>query len=261
MIDGGRGLSRPPSSPDTGTEEIPMRRHGASAGAALLIGLALMSLGGCETDDRLEALAYVERSAGGQDLTDTEHFHPEVTLYRRYTGSKWRRDKDHIFTVKDESHVRAQIDLQHLRPDRTYTIHLAWIRPDGREMFRRHAEVTRHLVTLPEAVLPDSTGALPAAYVAQLDRRWGAEQGAAIASRLAADPDAAVPVTERIYKKAEDLGYARTERSLTSEPTARLTSRLNISREKERLLGEYILRIYLDRRLLQEIPFTVQEKT
>jgi hypothetical protein len=238
-----------------------MRRHGTLAASTILLGLTLLGLAGCESDDRLEALAFAERSAAGQDLSGTELFHPEVTLYRRYSGSTWLVDKDHVFTVKDESHIKADVDLVHLRPDRPYSVHLVWIRPDGQELFRRHAEVTRHLVGLPPEAVPDSTGALPAAFTAALKRRWGAEEGAAIAERLAADPAAVVPVIERTYKKAVDLGYRRTRREVGGDPRARLSTRLNISREKERLLGDYILRIYLDRRLLQEVPFTVQENT
>ncbi len=68
-------------------------------------------------------------------------------------------------------------------------------------------------------------------------------------------------MTVRAYKDAWDLGYERTRNFLDDDPAFELTSVLDISREKERPLGDYVLRIYLDRRLLKEIPFTVQENT
>ena len=222
---------------------------------------ACMLFTGCESEDRQEALLYANLEAAGDAPEPAELFHTDVTLYRRYTGSKWRLDKDHVFTVKDESHIKARIGFRDVRPDRTYSVHLAWIRPDGREMFRRYAEVTRHQVGLPLGVTPDSTGALPATVIADLARRFGEKRAVTIGERLAAEPGVLVPVTEVVYKKAVDLGYASRKFSLSDEPRFDLQSRFNISREKERELGDYLLRIYLDRRLLQEIPFTIQENS
>ena len=77
--------------------------------AAWLILLLLAALG-CETDERREDRAYDALAATGADVDDSELFHCDVDLYRRYTGSTWRHDKDHVFTVKDESHVKAEVD-------------------------------------------------------------------------------------------------------------------------------------------------------
>ena len=236
-------------------------RQCARAGAVILMFGAYMLTTGCETEDRQELLLQANLEAADETEAPADLFHAKVTLYRRYTGSKWRLDKDHVFTVKDESHIKARVGFRNVRPDRTYSVHLAWIRPDGREMFRRYAEVTRHQVSLPLGLMPDSTGALPASVIADLARRFGEERAVAIGERLAAEPESAVPVTEVVYKKAVDLGYASRTISLSDEPRFDLHSRLNISREKERELGDYILRIYLDRRLLQEIPITIQENS
>lgn len=227
---------------------------------ALVAALAGMVIVGCTTEDADESARHaVLMATGGADSDADGLFHIEVTLYRRYTGSTWKPDKDHEFRVKDESHVRARVALQNLRDNRTYSVHLAWIRPDGKEMFRRYAEVTRSLVSLPIGIMPDSTGTLPSSVVRDLTTRWGDEDGERIAARLAKDPTTSVPVTERIYKKAVDLGYAKRSVSLSSKPTATLLTNLNISREKERQPGDYVLRIYLDRRLLQEVPFVVED--
>ena len=227
----------------------------------ILMSSVLMLTSGCETEDRQQSLSHATLVAAGEAEAAADLFHTEVTLYRRYTGSRWRLDKDHIFTVKDESHIKAKVSFRNVRPSRTYSVHLAWIRPDGREMFRRYAEVTRHQVSLTLGVAPDSTGALPAAVIADLARRFGEEKAVAINERLAAEPEVAVMVTEIVYKKAVDLGYASRTISLSDEPRFNLHTRLNISREKERELGDYLLRIYLDRRLLQEIPVTIQENS
>ncbi len=230
--------------------------------AALLLGLAaasaLVLLGGCDTPEAGEAARHAELLAAGGDTVAAGLFHADVAFHRRYSDGKWRRDRDLVFTVKDRSHVRARVALQNVRPERTYSVHLVWLRPDGRELFRRYAEVTRNLVSLPAGVAPDSTGALPERYVRGLHRRFGAKRGARIAARLAAAPAETVAVNTRRYKKAIDLGDERLLVRLEEDPELRVYSQLNISREKRRDPGEYRLQIYLDRKLLQEIPFEVQ---
>lgn len=231
------------------------RRRGPAAAWLILVLLATL---GCETDERREDRAYDALAAAGADVDDSELFHCEVDLYRRYTGSTWMHDKDHVFTIKDESHVKAEVNLYNPRPGRTYSVHLAWIRPDGREIFRRYAEVTRHLVSLPEAVVPDSAGVLPRQVVRELEGRFGAEEAERIARHLARDPEVAVPVNEVVYRKAVDLGYESRRLQVDADERLNVDSRLNISREKQREAGAYVLRVYLDRRLLSETPFTVE---
>ncbi len=226
----------------------------------LTMMLGTLWLVGCTGEEADESRIYDAAVAAGEEPA-ADLFHVDVTLHRRYTGSKWMLDKDHVFTVKDESRIRAELEFRNVRPERTYSVHLVWIKPDGDEVFRRYAEVRRHLVSLPLGVQPDSTGALPPAVVKALAAQWGDEEGARLATRLAADPEASVPVTVRTYKDAEDLGYERGKTYLDADPSFELTSTLVISRERERPLGDYLLRIYLDRRLLKEVPFTVQENT
>jgi len=225
-----------------------------------LLVLSLVLVAGCTTDEADESRLYEAQLVAGEEPAGG-NFHADVDLYRRYTGDKWMLDKDHKFAVKDESHVRGKVMLRNLRPKRTYSVHLVWIRPDGAEMFRRYAEVTRHEVGLPPGVTADSTGALPAAMAQAITERWGDKVGAKVLERLAAAPEETVPVTERLWKNAEDLGDIRAKAYLNDEPVVQLISNLNISREKERELGDYIFRIYLDRRLLKEVPFTLEDRS
>jgi hypothetical protein len=222
------------------------------------VGVGLL-ICGCTTEEADEARAYAAAVAAGEE-PDSGTFHVDVTLHRRYTGD-WRRDRDHVFTIKDESHVKAEVELVNVTPGRTYTVHLAWIRPDGWEIFRRCALVTHHEVALPDGVAPDSTGALPARYVDELKERWGDDDGEELADRLADDPEDVVTVNERTYVKAVDLGDRSRFVYVDRKPVLNAFSRLNISREKERDLGTYHLRVYLDRRLAAEVPFTVQENS
>ncbi len=226
----------------------------------ILTALALAGLlfGGCSTEEGEQARAHLLAEETGTEM-DAGAFHCDVTLYRRYTGTEWLRDRDHVFNVKDESRVRARVEFENVRPERTYSIHMVWIKPGGKESFRRYAEVRRHLLRLPQGVTPDSTGTLPAATMNGLVERWGEDDAASIARRLADAAGEAVPVTERLYRDAEDLGDIRRRVYLDPDPEFSVWAYLNISREKERELGEWRLRIYLDRRFLRDVPFEIQE--
>lgn len=225
----------------------------AVLGAVLLIGA------GCSTQEDRTARHHAELAVAGEDPAATADFHVTVRLRHRTAGTRWRVPPEPVFPVRDESFVRADVSLHHLSPQRTYSVHLAWIRPDGRELFRRYAEVTRHEVALPPDVEPDSLGALPDRLVDQWRRRFGADEADELAVLLGADPAATVAVNEIVYKRAVDLHFAQRRLSVDAEPRADLNSRLEISRDRQRQLGRYRLRIYLDRRLLQELPFMVED--
>jgi hypothetical protein len=95
-------------------------------------------------------------------------------------------------------------------------VHLVWIKPDGKEMYRRYAEVR--------------------------------------AERASDDY-----VTTIQWKKPEDLSYLNTEQQVSPQPAFTLASRLNISHSRQRVPGDYRFRVYLDRRLLLERNFTLEE--
>lgn len=175
---------------------------------AILLAACLALWSGCTNDDQREAARHAELTAAGRAAEAADLFHVEVRFFHRAAGARWRPAEDLEFPIRDESHVRAEATLHNLRPRRVYTVHLVWIRPDGRELFRRHAEVT--------------------------DR-------------------------EIVYRKAMDLQFAQRQAVEAGADAVTLESRLNISRERERAPGTYRLRIYLDRHLLHEIPFTVRD--
>jgi hypothetical protein len=227
----------------------------ALAMAGLLLALVLT---GCETPEATEAARHDRLVAAGEDAAAAGLFHLDARLYRRDPDGGWDRDHDHVFTNGADRRVRARVALQNVRPDRTYSVHLVWVRPDGRELFRRYAEVTRQRVVLPAGVVPDSTGALPARFVGRLQRRYGQERGGEIATRLAAAPAETVLVNLRHYKDAVDLADANLLVRLEEDPQLRVYSHLDIAPDRDRDLGEYRLRVYLDRVLLREIPFTLR---
>jgi hypothetical protein len=229
-------------------------------GLALLLGGALLgAVGGCESQEAAEARRHAELLAAGDEDAAEGLFGAEIDLYRRHADGEWRRDRDGVFEIRDESHVRARVTLRNVRPERTYAVHLVWVRPDGRELFRRYAELTRTLVSLPAGVALDSTGALPRAFVRRLERRFGEERGGEIAADLAAAPAGTVVVNLRRYLDAVDLGHEDLLVRVQDSDRLRAYSQFNISRERQREVGEYRLRVFLDRRLLREVPVTIRD--
>jgi hypothetical protein len=225
----------------------------------VLLTLAAVAISGCSTEDERAAARHATLAAAGQDAEDEGLFHTEVRFSWRTAGTRYRSVTEPVFAVRDDSRIKADVVLNNIRPGRTYSVHLAWIRPDGHELFRRYAEVTRHEIGLPPGVAPDSSGALPAQLLAGWQRRFGPEEGQALAEQLAAAPEAPVAVNEVVYKKAIDLHFAQRRVEVGADDDVGLDSRFDISRERQRQLGQYQLRVYLDRRLLQEVPFQVHD--
>ncbi len=60
-----------------------------------------------------------------------------------------------------------------------------------------------------------------------------------------------------VYKKADHLPYRKAERQESKTPSFDVESVFDISRSKNRETGEYLLRVYLDRRLLKEEVVTI----
>ena len=60
------------------------------------------------------------------------------------------------------------------------------------------------------------------------------------------------------WRKAEDLHYLSESVVTTDEPSFTLDSRLNISTDRDRTPGQYVLRVYLHRELLLERTFLVE---
>ncbi len=183
----------------------------------LVLGLAIVLAAvvtGCSSEEHEQALAYDQALAAGEKPAK-DGFHTRLTFHSRTGDDKWERDKDLEFRIRKESEVRARASFENVRPGQTYTVHMVWIRPDGKELFRRFAEAT---------VAAANSGG----YVADV-----------------------------VYKKADHLTYRKMDRQASKTPSFDVESVFDISRSKNRETGEYLLRLYLDRRLLKEEIVTI----
>ena len=179
----------------------------------ILLIAVLLLLSGCASEE----VQQVRAVGAGEALSD-DAFAAEVTLCRKVGRKSGRRiGTGHEFKMSKKSHVRAFVDFTNVKAERPYTVHLVWIRPDGREMFRKYAEVRQR------AVGPDE-------YHTVIN-----------------------------WLDAEDLHKVKADTLVMTEPDFTLGSRFNISQKKEREPGLYHFRVYLDRALLLEEPFTVIE--
>ena len=197
----------------------------------LTLLVLLTALGGCESENvaRLRAVGGDE-AAESMTTADPDRdldFNAEITLCRRVGRRSGRPiGQSEEFRIDEKSAVHGVVRFDQVDPGRTHTVHLVWVKPDGKESYRRYADVV------------------------VIDR---------LADQAAADE---IPPEERYeslitWKKAEDLHYARGESVIGAEPGFTLSSKFNISTDKQRDPGEYRLQVYLDRRLLLEKSFTV----
>jgi hypothetical protein len=105
---------------------------------ALLVAVGL-GAAGCESPE-----ATAQRRAGeGSLATAPESFRAEVTLCRRVS----RKSGEPIgagdsFVMRERSRVNALVDFRNLHTNRVHSVHLVWIAPDGREIYRKYAEIT-----------------------------------------------------------------------------------------------------------------------
>ena len=173
---------------------------------------ALLMVVGCTSEETQQV-----RTAQLGTAPADDDFAVSVTLCRKVGRKTGRRiGAGREFTMSTKSYVKAFADFQNAQADRPYTVHLVWIRPDGREMFRKYADVR-------QAVL-------------------GPQEYRTVITWL----------------DAEDLHKVSADTVLSAEPSFSLPSQLNISQKKARTAGDYLFRVYLDRRLLLAEPFTVR---
>jgi hypothetical protein len=175
---------------------------------------AALLLSGCASEETLQLFA----SSADETPADGT-FAAQVTLCRKVGSKTGRRlGAGNEFVMGTKSYVRAFVDFTNVKSERPYTVHLAWIRPDGWEMFRKYAEV----------------------------RQWEAAGGGFN--------------TVINWLDAEDLHKIKSDTLVTARPGFTLDSRLNTSLKREREPGLYHFRVYLDRRLLLEEPFTLKAR-
>jgi hypothetical protein len=172
----------------------------------------LFLLSGCASEEVQQM-----RSVQAGDPASEDTFDATVTLCRKVgTKSGKRIGAGQEFDMSEKSYVWAFADFNNVINERPYTVHLAWIRPDGREMFRKYAEVRQHAA--------------------------GEDQFRTVINWL----------------DAEDLHKIKSDTLVNDEPDFTLETRFNTSLKKEREPGLYHFRVYLDRALLLEEPFTVK---
>lgn len=178
----------------------------------LMLAAALLMLSACASEETQQV-----RAAGVSETPAEDAFTAEITLCRKVGSKSGRRiGAGNEFKMGGKSYVRAFADFTNVRPGRPYTVHLVWIRPDGKEMFRKFAEVRQQ---------PTETDEFR---------------------------------TVINWLDAEDLLKVKSDTLVTTEPYFSLDTRFNISQSKERVPGLYHFRVYLDRALLLEEPFTVK---
>lgn len=178
---------------------------------SFLFCTAVLLFSGCTSEE----VQQLESSLTSGEKSD-DAFAVETTLCRKVGRKSGRRiGAGQEFKVSKKSYVRAFVDFENVNPDRPYTVHLVWIRPDGKEMFRKYANV--------------------------IQNEMGEGEFRTVINWLS----------------AEDLHKVKSDTLLTSDPDFTLETRFNISEKKTREPGQYHFRVYLDRRLLKEEPFTV----
>ncbi len=184
-----------------------MRRFFPIFSAALL---AAFLLGGCASDES-RSLKSARNGLAPQD----EDFRLDVELCRKVSRKSGARiGVGHEFHVRNRAYVNGFADFHNVQPDRDYTVHLVWIKPGGKELFRKYAEVRQ----------------IPVAEGYRTVINW---------------------------LDAEDLHKVISDTLVTDKPEFSLEARYNISSKRNRQPGPHHFRVYLDRALVHDAPFTV----
>jgi hypothetical protein len=179
----------------------------------LTLPLALWLAAGCSSE---EARTLASTPKIGEAAPEDTSFSASITFCRKVSRKTGRPiGEGDSFVIRPRSHVNALVDFHNATPGRTHVVHLVWVRPDGKDIFRKYAEVRVQ----------------PA----------GGEGYQAITRWL----------------DAVDLHAVGTDTVATDGQSFQLASRLNTSEKREREPGRYLMRVYLDRRLLLEEAFTL----
>jgi len=108
----------------------------------LLSGLLLTA--GCSSD---EARSFASGSSVAPDRSGAEasgEFSAAITLCRKVSRKSGRPiGAGDSFKMAGKSYVNALVDFRGVQPGRTYVVHLVWVRPDGKAIFRKYAEVVQ----------------------------------------------------------------------------------------------------------------------
>ena len=135
-----------------------MRRSLSLLGAVLVLGLSLLALG-CSQPE----VAPLRQAAltGADPAPAAGAFGGEIVFCRRVGRKTGRRiavgDRFTESRKRKNRFVHAFVDLHDVPAGPVHQVHLLWLGPDGKELFRKYARVT---------VQPDSSG-----YTTQVEWR------------------------------------------------------------------------------------------
>jgi hypothetical protein len=112
----------------------------------LLLSPAFWLAAGCSSD---EARDFASRQDGpltveneGSPADVGAGFQAELVFSRKVSRKSGRPiGVASNFQSANKSYVNALLTCSGVRSDRTYVVHMVWVKPDGKEIFRRYAEV------------------------------------------------------------------------------------------------------------------------
>lgn len=100
----------------------------------LILLPALWLTAGCSSEEARS----VSSGTGGP-----REFQAEITFCRKISRKTGRPiGQSDQFVIRHRNYVNALVDFTGVQPGRTHVVHLVWVRPDGRDLFRKYAEVT-----------------------------------------------------------------------------------------------------------------------
>ena len=68
----------------------------------------------------------------------------QITLSRKVSRKTGRPiGEGDTFSPAAKSYVHGLVDFTGVSPNRTYVLHLVWVRPDGKDLFSKYAEVVQ----------------------------------------------------------------------------------------------------------------------
>lgn len=105
---------------------------------------ALVLTAGC-TSDEARSVAMTQEGIEDASTPDTDLFGAEVTFSRKVSKKSGRPiGAGTVFEMTTRSYVNALVDFTNVHQGRTYVVHLVWVRPDGKKIFMKYAEVLQN---------------------------------------------------------------------------------------------------------------------
>lgn len=112
----------------------------------LLLALlsALVLAAGCSSDEA-RSVAASQASIEEADALADAPFGAAITFSRKVSKKSGRPiGAGEVFEMTARSYVNALVNFTNVQQDRTYVVHLVWVRPDGKKIFMKYAEVIQN---------------------------------------------------------------------------------------------------------------------